>query len=571
MNKYIYKILLSLLIFNCALYAQPPVSHIDPGREGKNFIEAHTFNKFKKRSLSKISPQNRNMQRGQISKIKFPLCEVVFKDVSIYRKGVLQKQFCPYVGGITDLDKLYEISNILTNQYRGDGYILSSVLLPPQKMQNGSVKMQVAEGCVGMVFVEAKSLSKSTKKLIEGYGENIAKSCPLHVNQLEHYILLANDIPGVHVQTYVKPSAKIDHASDLHMVVYRKKVDLSVTVSNDIPRKYGDLSFTVGSFINDIYKGSRTGISVRFASNLDRLQLYNFTHAQILNNRGMTLNITGQYVKNQPVINGGLPVNYDIYGNSYLLSANLIYPVNRTRQSSFTLHATFDGVRSFSRTKLMGLEIQRMHDKIYSLRVGSNFEYLDKLLGSNLLSLELSQGLSVFDYTKKSDVINKSRQGGRGDYTKLNLDFSRLQYLPGNFSFLVMTEGQYSFHELLSAEEFGVGGSQLGRGYDQSEVVGEHGIAAAFELRHQNSWLKYIDQMQFYTFFDTGKVWNVSGGKTIDTDQTRTAYLSSCGLGVRFYFRKNFIGKMELAKPINKSIVLRNTDPKFLFTMQFIA
>ena len=42
--------------------------------------------------------------------------------------------------------------------------------------------------------------------------------------------------------------------------------------------------------------------------------------------------------------------------------------------------------------------------------------------------------------------------------------------------------GQWASGPLYSSEEFGYGGKNFGRAYDQSELTGDHGVAASVEV-----------------------------------------------------------------------------------------
>src|SRR3989338_8243642 len=77
-----------------------------------------------------------------------------------------------------------------SNYYRNNGYIISRAILPPQKIQNGVVKIQIIEGYLDEVNVSGDP--KWAKCILKAYGKQIAACRPLQLKRMEHYLLIAN-------------------------------------------------------------------------------------------------------------------------------------------------------------------------------------------------------------------------------------------------------------------------------------------------------------------------------------------------------------------------------------------
>jgi hemolysin activation/secretion protein len=113
------------------------------------------------------------------------------------------------------------------------------------------------------------------------------------------------------------------------------------------------------------------------------------------------------------------------------------------------------------------------------------------------------------------------------------MEIQRLQRVVNSVNLLASFKGQHSSDALLSSEEFGVGGSGFGRGYDPSEIVGEQGIAGKLELQWNNPFANTLfDNYQLYGFYDAGRVWN----KDATTSGEKINSLASTGLGFRGSF-----------------------------------
>jgi hemolysin activation/secretion protein len=104
---------------------------------------------------------------------------------------------------------------------------------------------------------------------------------------------------------------------------------------------------------------------------------------------------------------------------------------------------------------------------------------------------------------------------------------------------------RYSPDELLSSEEFGVGGKAYGRAFDSSEISGDSGFSVRGELqRILEVSQDGPDYAMIYGFGDYGAVWNYESGS-----RHGRRSLASAGVGVRFGLFKQFDANLELAKP----------------------
>lgn len=198
-------------------------------------------------------------------------------------------------------------------------------------------------------------------------------------------------------------------------------------------------------------------------------------------------------------------------------------------------------------------------DRIRALRLGVSYDWLDSGGGKNLVKAELSQGLDVMGASRESR-LNPSREEGETDFTKLRLDAQRIQRLSGvadGLNLYVASTAQTAFGQrLLSPEQFGVGGSEFGRGYDPSEITGDSGFAVKTELQYNriHSLEDHPVPTQYYAFWDFGKVWNQA------PSWVRAQSLASAGVGARVNLFKDAYVSPEVAFPLTRSVSARELD-----------
>jgi hemolysin activation/secretion protein len=101
------------------------------------------------------------------------------------------------------------------------------------------------------------------------------------------------------------------------------------------------------------------------------------------------------------------------------------------------------------------------------------------------------------------------RTGAVANYEYWHVSFSRLQRLPGDFSAALSILGQCSTARLLPTEQFGLGGEDSVRGYDDHVVNGDYGISEQLEFRTPTRHLlgSIPDQSQALVFVDAGRDW----------------------------------------------------------------
>ena len=138
-----------------------------------------------------------------------------------------------------------------------------------------------------------------------------------------------------------------------------------------------------------------------------------------------------------------------------------------------------------SRTDALGDKLSQDRLRIVAANVA--YDFADGWGGSNLLTAELSKGLDLLNATE-SGSANLTRSGGRSDFRKLLVSAQRNQPLTDSLVLALSGEAQYSPDQLLSSEEYGLGGKQYGRAFDPSEITGDSGFAAHIGLDIHDAW-----------------------------------------------------------------------------------
>ncbi|HRI76876.1 MAG TPA: POTRA domain-containing protein, partial [Alphaproteobacteria bacterium] len=169
--------------------AQSVPSSAEPSRAGGQIApqQAPGLTEFK----GSITAQGSAAQApAGADKVTLTLKEIVIEGASVYDDAALSAVYQDKVGTKITLADVYDIAAQLTAKYRNEGYILTQVVIPPQTIDGGTVRMRVVEGFVDKVSVEG-GMGVDTA-FLQGYAKKINASKPLNSKTLERYILLIN-------------------------------------------------------------------------------------------------------------------------------------------------------------------------------------------------------------------------------------------------------------------------------------------------------------------------------------------------------------------------------------------
>lgn len=501
----------------------------------------------------------------QADKIKFKLTQVILEDNHAYSDRQLSALFKDKINTEITIAELQNIVQNITNYYRNNGYILSRAILPPQHVHAGIVHIQVIEGYIDNVSVIG--LPRGAHKIIRAYGEQLVKSRPLQIKVMEHYLRLANEIPGVQVKAVLEPSATNVGASKLNLSSDTQTVTGYLSYDNYGTRYIGPRQWTGNLAFNSIFlSGDSTRLIYATTTRPKELKFYDISYQFPLGRRGMNLAIGKNNSKTQPGLNLKL---IGIHGNSTTYYATYQYPILRSRERNLTLDAGLNYLDSEVNSITNAFNVNLYTDHIRSAKVGGNYDFSDRFSGSNLFGLHIEQGFNVLGASNNPNSVTTSRFGATGVFTKFVAQGAHLQPLFGRVSAFVLVNGQYSCDPLLASEQYGFGGSQLGRGYDPAEIIGDRGAAGSLELRYDMApgWFM-LQTVQAYAYYDAGVIWNIKDVVSVQ----RKVSATSAGIGARFTVASHLSGNLMFTQPLTKpvsaeEVVGKGRLPRMFFSL----
>jgi hemolysin activation/secretion protein len=388
-------------------------------------------------------------------------------------------------------------------------------------------------------------------------------SRPLSNKVLEGEVLLLDDIGGVTAQVVLAPSPKTPGAADLTLMTVRDDKSFAASIDNRGSRYIGPIQGTATALYNNLFTSNETlGLTLASApegGKLPEMAMAAASWSQPVGLSGLKLDLNGSVTSTVP---GYTLKPFDVRGQARAMSAMLSRFFLRTRAENISVFFKFDWLDSL-RGDNLGLG--RTVDKLRVLRGGGAWNFSDRFGGSNSISATVSKGIGMFGASKQDDP-GLSRADGDPQFAKMACDMGRAQQIRGALSFYTGLTGQKTDDILLASEEFGIGGASYGSAYDSSELTGESGLAGRFELRYDTWPQMGMQQVQYYGFYDLGKVWNPDDA----VPSHRQASLADTGVGLRFTLSDVVSGSAEAAVPLTRPVAASNEE-KMRFFMSLSA
>jgi hemolysin activation/secretion protein len=487
--------------------------------------------------------------------VTFALSRIVIGGMTVYKPRDVEPLYRALLGRTVSLADIYALAAKLTAKYRNDGYILSQVVVPPQRVSDSTVQLLAVEGYVDRARFQGASQSQQAQ--LRPYVDMIVAVKPLTEAALERYMLLMNDMPGVQARAVLSASNGTTGAANLTVVVTNKPVELSAQVDNRGTRYLGPTEASAGAKINNAF-GFGESVTVQTVATPDvtntrpELKFGAVTWSQPVGHEGTRVNIGGSVSDTHP---GFSLAQFHVHGTADAGDVEITHPLVRSRSLDVTVGVRFDALDS---TTINDLGLGATQDRLRVLRANVNLRDADTHDGVNAAKIEVSKGLDVLNASHKGDA-DLTRAAGDPQFFKVTAEVSRTQRVTDVVEAFVKAEGQATPDVLLASEQLGLGGAQYNTAYDPSEVTGDKGFAARAELRANNPFKTPAELVQFYGFYDIGKEWDLSNPIASD----RVITLADAGAGVRVTLTNKISASLEIAKPLDRNVqTLGSRDPR---------
>ena len=554
---------LALVVVTTAAMAQPVVpSSVQPGREQQRFNEP---------------PPPQAQPGGQAISLPSTVAPkgadqmfVLVRDVHIDGATVYkQDEFAPLsadlIGHRVTLQAIYDLAQKITTKYGNDGYVISRAIVPPQQLDPGgaTVHIKVIEGYVDKV--EWPHAVDKYRDFFSYYTMRITAERPANIHNIERYLLLAGDLPGLKFKNSLKPSAANQGAATLIVeLIGESLVDWAARLDNRGPPGQGPDEFLASVTANNLLR-MHDAFTLTYAGpfKTEELKYIYGQYSQVLIAEGLSFFVDASDGWGRPSLGPAFQlVAPDYRTKSAVFETGLTFPWLRTRERN--LSTTLLGFASNNEafTPLVPNFAPSSNDRLRGGRLKVNGDWADPFNGINQVNVIVSKGVQGLGSTSNGQLL-ASRINGRVDFSKVEATVTRVQQLPANFSVLLAAYAQYAGTALLNPELCGYGGRVFGRAFDPSNLVADECVETLGELRFDVPGMgvmpKQLTQVQLYGFTDWGTLHNLAP----DVGTPRNMNAASAGGGLRLGWLNMFTADLSADKAVEGP---RN-DWRFFFVL----
>ncbi len=446
--------------------------------------------------------------------------------------GALEAAYRPFVGRTIDQPGLQAIADALAKVYERSDVALYNINVPNQDFAGGLLRLQAIEGYIQKVEFKGPAGAPG-EKLARRYAARLEAERPLKRPDLERYVSLMRDVPGLTPEMQLTPGQG-DGAVILEVDPNARRVQAAISVNDRGTAFLGRTQVQADLYLNSLVRsGDQTRLSVALPTDIDRFQLYGFGHSQPIGDEGTTVQVYGSYLRTRPE---GL----DIQGRAYSLGAQVSHPLIRGYRQNLYLSASLDGLNSHN--AFFGQELSNERTRVvrgalaYSLTTGKSV-----LLVSGTASFGLS-GLGA----REDPLLAKP------NFRKFNFKLAYNHALGSNWVIRLDGGAQLTPDLLPASEQYSLGGEEFGRAYEASYLVGDEGYGLSGELAYvfTKGLPPALINSELYAFADKGAVrFHARPGQPQED-----LSIASAGGGVRAPINKHVVIQLEAARGLESPL-----------------
>jgi hemolysin activation/secretion protein len=476
---------------------------------------------------------------------------------TVYSPAELEPLTRPLIGKTVTAADIFQLAGAIQRKYRDDGYFLATVVVPPQRVTDGRIRLRAYEGSIANVVVEGDvgPVIEQARAYLNKIGRG---GQAVNLRDVERYLLLTDDIPGIKAKAVLRPGKQPGEA-ELAIELSRKWWDAYYSLDNRGSQFTGPLAgFFVGGLNSFTSAGERIE-ALQFTTFSNESNYFQVNGSFLVGSEGARIRAWAA----KGFVNPSGPIAAIGYaGNITLFGLSGAYPIIRSRQTNLSVNGGFEYYRSVVDTSFGRLNATHLR----ILRLGFEGNYRDDFNGVNIASVKLSKGLGFLGASAANDPL-MARAGSDPAFFKLQLEVARRQAIwsDNNFALGVFASlsGQFTGDAVPASEKFFLGGDRFGRGYYFGQVSGDRGIAASLELQlnvlvppggvgwstpNADLDMSRALPLQFYAFFDYGRAWNL-----LATDVPAIT-ARSVGVGVRANLLEHLTIEVEAARRLDLGV-----------------
>ena len=494
------------------------------------------------------------------TEVRFVIRDYAIEGAQLVPLERLRAAVAPYIGPDKTFTDIQNAVAAIDALYAQVGFSATQIDIAPQDITGGTVRLKIIESTLGNLsiignhYFDAANTRHALPQLVAGQAPNI--------RDVGTAVRLANENYAKQTQITFKQG---ENANTVDAVV-------RVTDSNPI-RNVITLDNTGGKQTGKYRLG------------------YAFQHANLSNSDHL---LTAQYVTSPDHLSDVTILGGNYRVPFYRTGGDLDISASYSNVSSGVVATTAGSYAISGSGAVLGVHYTQLLPRIgeWDQRVSAGVDYhyyqnkvtpsgTNTSLVPDLVTHPLTLGYSGFargeqrEWRAGVNAIQNIPGGSRGttaafqapggraaataNFRMIRFNVFVKQSLPADWALQAQLNGQYSADALISGEQFGIGGVESVRGFDEREISNDRGYRTSVELQSPDlsKSIGLADhRVQAIAFYDAG---NVHRNHPLPGEKTGAA-IASAGAGLRIGIGSNAQLRLDLASVLRGAGVRRSGE-----------
>lgn len=431
-----------------------------------------------------------------------------------------------------EMADLNNLTAMLTEYVRNNGYTVAQAVIPPQEIVNGELEIKIYVASYDEITMRSNE-SKVANRVLENFLNPLHKDEVITDKKLESVINNLNDLPGVVARATLFPGSR-PATTGLYVDVLRRPVwNNYLFYDNGGSKSSGRYRYGFHTEINNIgQQGDKIGFSGSITN--EETKNYGVNYETAIGNRGTRWGIG--YNKSSYDI-GWVDDFINPSGESDSVSFYGLTPIYRDKSKRVTALYGYDR-RNIEDNMCVKLDLGSLGSFTSSDTNEKNADVFHVGVAASEYQPNRYTYADLIYWYGDIDVENASAYY-EGRYHKLTADFSHVRYWT-DWNLRLEAHAQLANRDLDGSERFYLGGMNTVRAYPASELSGDIGYNATLELRRRTD----IEGLEVAAFVDIGEV-------LLAKSANEHEKLAGWGLGLRYSKPNDWYAQFDYAWKID--------------------
>ncbi len=476
---------------------------------------------------------------------KFEIRRYLLEGNTLLAQEAVDRALAPYIGPNKDFGDVQRALEALQGAYQAVGYGGVEIRLPEQELERGEVRFVVIEVKVGKVTIEGNqhfssaNIRRSVPTLREGATPNS--------REIAESVRLANENPSKQSAVLLRGAERED------------LVDATIRVADIDPRRW---SMSLDNTGNENTGRGRLGIAYQHANIFDRdhvltaqfitsptkikeVNVYGLGYKIPLYARGDSLEFVAGYSN---VDSGTVQDLFLVSGQGTIFGARYNQALPKWRELEQKLTYGLDYRAYQNQVAPDGTPNSLVPDATvhpFSLTYSASLRSAGQDLS---FYANFTQNIPGGSDGQDEDFKQLGARFGVGSagYRLFRGGFNYVKAVKNDWQLRASFSSQYTDDALIAPEQFGIGGADSVRGFNERYAANDKGYRTTLEM-YTPDVAKAVGfgegRLRFLAFYDTGALRR----NYTQPNEQEAVNLDSGGLGVRLSYRSNLTARLDLA------------------------